>query len=283
MLVAAASDGLHDETTEERMGWRSDLLQRLPPRVSMPVRARLGFSREPEMAVLASFVRDGDHCLDIGCHLGIYAYRMLRLVGSTGSVTGFEPQALLASYLETAFRPDIAAGRFTLRRTALGEEPGEATLTLPDEHGRLNRGRATLLAGSYARGEALTVPVEQLDQLDLRRPVSFIKCDVEGFELHVLSGAKSLLENDGPTLLVEIEQQHAGSRAQQTFDLLWGLGYTCAVYRDRQSPVAVLTTGDPDPAGTAASWADRYVYNYLFVAPGRSEALASSPVLPSRK
>jgi FkbM family methyltransferase len=265
------------------MGWRSDLLQRLPPRVSMPVRARLGFSREPEMAVLPSFVRRGEHCLDIGCHLGIYAYQMLRLVGPTGSVTGFEPQTVLADYLQTAFAPEIAAGRFTLRRSALGEQPGNATLTLPDEHGRLNRGRATLLKDSDAHGETLTVPVEQLDQLDLRRPVSFVKCDVEGFELHVLRGGSGLLQADGPTLLVEIEQQHAGSRAQETFGLLWDMGYTCAVLRDKQSPLAVLTRGDRDPAGTAAGWAERYVYNYLFVAPGRSEALASSRVLPSRK
>lgn len=265
------------------MGWRSDLLQRLPPRVSMPVRARLGFSREPEMAVLPSFVRRGEHCLDIGCHLGIYAYHLLRLVGPSGSVTGFEPQTVLGDYLQTAFAPEITAARFTLRRSALGEQPGEATLTLPDEHGRLNRGRATLLNGSDAHGETLTVPVEQLDQLDLRRPVSFVKCDVEGFELHVLRGGQRLLEADGPTLLVEIEQQHAGGRAQQTFDLLWDLDYTCAVYRDRPSPLAVLTRGEADPAGAATSWAGRYVYNYLFVPPGRSEALTSSPVLPSRK
>lgn len=265
------------------MGWRSDLLQRLPPRVSMPVRARLGFSREPEMAVLPSFVGRGDHCLDIGCHLGIYAYLMLRLVGPSGSVTGFEPQTVLADYLQQAFAPQLAAGTFVLRRSALGEQPGKATLTLPDEHGRLNRGRATLLAGSTAEGETVSVPVEQLDQLELRRPVSFVKCDVEGFELHVLRGGQQLLAADGPTLLVEIEQQHAGGRAHDTFSLLWDLGYTVAVFRDKASPLAVLTRGDEDPAGTAAAWAGRYVYNYLFVAPGRSEAVASCWVLPSRK
>lgn len=260
------------------MGWRSDLLQWLPPRVSLPIRARFGFSREPEMQALDRFVMDGDHCLDVGCHLGIYSYRLLRLVGPHGSVVGFEPQEDLASYLEEAFAPDIRSQRFSVRRSALGEVQGQATLTLPLEAGRVNRGRATLLQGE---GRKTTVPVVPLDDAGLRRPVAFIKCDVEGYEHAVLTGGLDLLKTDRPTLLVEVEARHAGERVAATFDLLWDLGYQVAVYRAEDDSMAVIATGESDPAAAAATWAGRYVYNFFFVPESRAGSLAASPTISS--
>ena len=255
------------------MGWRSDLLQRLPPRVSLPVRSRLGFSREHEMKALDRFVRPGDHCVDIGCHLGIYSYKLLRLVGPHGSVVGFEPQDDLASYLEAAFAPHVRSGRFSVRRQALGDVPGQAILTLPLESGKINRGRATL---RQIEGQTTTVPVVRLDAAGLRRPVSFVKCDVEGYELSVLGGGLDLLRNDAPTLLIEIEARHAAEQVASTFDLLWSLGYQAAVYREQDKTLGRIAAGDSDPAAVAAAWVGRYVNNFFFVPISRAESLAAS-------
>lgn len=260
------------------MGWRSDLLQRLPPRASLPIRSRLGFSREPEMKVLDRFVRPGDHCIDIGCHLGIYSYTLLQLVGRYGSVVGFEPQEDLASYLESAFVPHIRSGRFSVRRQALGEVNGQATLTVPFEGSKLNRGRATLLQGE---GRKVAVPVVPLDSANVRRPVSFIKCDVEGYELLALRGAVDVLKNDAPTLLIELEVRHADARVASTFELLWNLGYQAAVYRESDDALARIAERDPDPAAAAADWAGRYVYNFFFVPMSRAESLAASQPISS--
>lgn len=260
------------------MGWRSDLLQRLPPRISMPIRARVGFSREPEMALLGRAVGPGDHCIDIGCHLGIYAYHLLRLVGPRGTVTAFEPQAGLAAYLRSAFSPDVRTGRLVVHESALGDAPGEAVLTVPLEGGRPNRGRATLReVEGTSRTE--TVDVRPLDSVDLTRPVAFIKCDVEGHELAVLDGAADLLAADQPTLLVEIESRHAAARARATFEMLWSMDYDAAVYRTRDGLLGRLAPGTPNPEAAASEWAGRYVYNYVFVPRRRQELLRTAPVI----
>ncbi|GAC1441340.1 MAG: hypothetical protein NVSMB55_08890 [Mycobacteriales bacterium] len=221
--------------------------------------------------MLSRFVGAGDHCLDIGCHLGIYAYSFLRLSGPTGKVVGFEPQPVLADYVERSFRKDIATGRFSLVRSALGREPGVARLSLPVEHGKVNRGRASLndVAGSV---ESIDVPVVTLDSQVLPEPVSFVKCDVEGFELSVLRGAQDLLARDEPTLLIEIEAQHAKDNVQATFDHLHGLGYQTVVYRQGDGDLGAISPG-PDVPARASAWAGHYVYNYFFASESRSRAL----------
>ena len=39
------------------------------------------------------------------------------------------------------------------------------------------------------------------------RPISFIKCDIEGHEVEMLRGAKDLLTEDKPVLLIEIHEE----------------------------------------------------------------------------
>jgi FkbM family methyltransferase len=246
------------------VAWRSDLLQKLPTFVSMPLRSRYGYSREPEMKALHRFIGRGGHCVDIGCHLGIYAHAFMRLGGASTIVTGIEPQPILGDYLERSFRARIRRGQFRLIRTAVGAEESIANLAMPLENGKVNRGRASLnLVGGAT--EAIQVPVVTLDSLNLSR-VTFIKCDVEGFEFPVLLGGRKLLARDMPTLLVEIEEQHAHERVQATFDLLIGLNYAAVVFRPADKKLAVIT-GSGDIPRRAAEWVGHYVYNYFFVAP----------------
>jgi FkbM family methyltransferase len=229
----------------------------------MTARARFGFSREPEMAALERFVGPDDHSVDIGAHLGIYTWALLQASGPQGRVTAVEPQPELASYLRRAFAREIRGGRVRVEETALGEEPGEATLSMPQEAGRVNRGLASL-AKQPEGAVTLTVPVRRLDDLDLTG-VRFVKCDVEGFELTVLRGAGTLLSRDHPVLLIEIEEAHAGARAVETFRMLEGLGYDAVVYRRADTRFARIAAGTPDPAAAAAAWVGSYVFNYFFV------------------
>jgi hypothetical protein len=52
----------------------------------------------------------------------------------------------------------------------------------------------------------------------------FLKCDVEGAELHVLQGAERLLRNKRPILLVEL---HSPENHQALMAQLKTLGYRC--------------------------------------------------------
>jgi hypothetical protein len=129
--------------------------------------------------------------------------------------------------------------------------------------------------GIESAGGALShVPVEvtTLDAFfdEHERAPNFLKIDVEGHELAVLNGARRLLEQYRPTILVECEARHrADSDVRPVFELLQSLGYEGSFF-DRRSrrplgefDAAVhqrLDPANPDrvPRG--------YVNNFAFVA-----------------
>jgi hypothetical protein len=112
----------------------------------------------------------------------------------------------------------------------VGAASGTATLTFPVE--TLNSGGAYLLrdgtpplAGNLKRD----VPLVALDALDARRPVCFIKMDVEGAEPQVVRGAERILREDRPTILSELHpvqlERASGVTALQFLAQMHALGY----------------------------------------------------------
>jgi FkbM family methyltransferase len=175
--------------------------------------------------VLPVLVHAGDTVIDVGAHSGVYTWRLARLVGRNGHVLAYEPQPALASYLRAASRRGPMR-RVDLRSRALSDQAGEAMLSIPIEDGNRIVGQATL----RDIGEAVElhrVPVAVLDDEVMPGRVAFMKVDVEGHELALLRGARRLLAEDRPTLLVEVEARHAGGRVEELGALLLDeLGYS---------------------------------------------------------
>jgi FkbM family methyltransferase len=191
----------------------------LPPAVSLPLRARLGGSREPELAILPELVRPGDVAVDVGAHRGVYTYHLARIVGPSGHVVAYEPQPAMADYLRAASRRGLLGRRVDLRARALSDREGTAVLSVPVEDGHRVIGQATLRdVGSGA--EEHEVPMVTLDSEPMPGRVAFMKIDVEGHELALLRGARALLGRDAPTLLVEVEARHAASAVSELAALL---------------------------------------------------------------
>ena len=73
------------------------------------------------------------------------------------------------------------------------------------------------------------MPLVALDALELRRPVRFIKMDVEGAEPQVLRGAARILAEDKPTILSELHptqlERASGVTADQFLAQIAALGY----------------------------------------------------------
>ena len=211
------------------MGRRSRLLSGvgtlLPPALSLPLRARFGRSREPELAALPQLVHAGDIVIDAGAHKGVYTYRLAQLVGAMGQVIAYEPQPDMAAYLTAASTQGVMHDCVELRDRALSDHAGTATLSIP-AGGPDRRGEATLreVGMSAATYRVQTV---LLDEEPLPGRIAFIKVDVEGHELAVLCGGRSVLKRDQPALLIEIEHRHAPDMMSETARLLVDeLGYT---------------------------------------------------------
>ena len=163
----------------------------------------------------------GKLVLDIGANAGIYSYWMSRAVGKHGRVIAFEPQPEMIDALKK-LRHSFRFPQLEIAETGLSDQPGEATLRRQMSH----LGGASIARDIPGADDSFTIPLTTLDAYIAEhadRPVSLIKCDVEGHEPAVFSGGMEILRRDMPTLLFELhENQVTGS---DLFERLGDIGY----------------------------------------------------------
>jgi FkbM family methyltransferase len=185
-----------------------------------------------EIEFVRRTVGPGNHVVDAGAHIGLFAMHMAAAVGPAGTVHCFEPFEANADCLALAIAENRFEGRVVLERAAVGEASGTAQLVYAPA--TLNSGGAFIGAagGDVPPGhETRPVRVVALDEYRLPRPISFIKIDVEGAEPQALRGAAGLLREDRPVILSEVHpsQLKIVSRVTPAAFIAYvaGLGYRC--------------------------------------------------------
>jgi FkbM family methyltransferase len=183
-----------------------------------------------EVRLARRVLKPGDTAIDAGAHIGFFTMHMADAVGASGRVYAFEPLDTNAALLERSIEENHFADRVVFRHAAVGATSGTATLTFPLE--TLNSGGAYLLRDGTAAltgNQKRQVPVFALDALEIRRPVRFIKMDVEGAEPLVVRGASRILAEDRPTIVSELHpvqlQRASGTTADAFLDHVRALGY----------------------------------------------------------
>ena len=162
--------------------------------------------------------------LDIGANKGIYSIYMSRAIGDKGKVIAFEAQPELEVYLHK-IKNAFSLDNLEIVNYALSSEPGK--MILKREH--VGSGTASL--NFYDKDDTSTEDIEinaiTLDDFVAsgeKKPISFIKCDVEGHEADVFYGAKKTLIEYMPDLLFECHRSEA--EKGDLFNYLVDLGYT---------------------------------------------------------
>lgn len=242
------------------IGIRGRIAKLLPAAVSLPVRAYVGNSREPELAVLDRFVTPGATVIDIGAHKGIYTYWLRRQVKQSGTVLAFEPQPALHRYLGAA----LSSRRYRnveLSDVALSDHTGSAHLTIPVVSGQEQIAWASLEGGS---GVGVTVRTARLDDVVRDRAISFVKCDVEGHELKVLAGAPCLVSQQRPVWLIELEHRHAGAAVGQVLKVFSDAGYE-PWYLAASGELVLVPSVSRSPERLNGVEPGRYVNNFFFL------------------
>ena len=145
-----------------------------------------------ERAMVRRLLRPGMRAVDVGANIGYYLLLLESVVGAAGRVACFEPEPENLRELERNIRVNEFAN-VDLFAAAVGAQPGTVSL-------RAGINGAIVADGA---GGAVTVPMVTLDSA-IPGPVDFVKIDVEGWEGHVLAGAKRLLLEHRPALWVEI-------------------------------------------------------------------------------
>ena len=145
---------------------------------------------------LRAFVGEGSCVIDVGANVGFFTTRFARWVGPRGCVVAIEPEASTHAELVRGLAARALAGRVRTHRAAADSRGGSALLLVNPDH-----------PGDHRLGEeGEPVPTVTLDDLvPAAAKVSFIKIDVQGAEMRVLSGAAAVLARDRPALFVEID------------------------------------------------------------------------------
>lgn len=193
---------------------------------------------DPETKALPGLLNSGDVAFDIGAHFGQYTRVLSRITGSSGHVYAFEPAKSTYTALRRACRL-LKLSNATCIRAGLSDETGEASLHTPiKENGSFGVSLAYLGTDNRREYVEERVPVMRLDDFVRDREISslaFIKCDVEGAECKVLTGAQNTLRRFRPAILCEVNSSHLLRHGQTTGDLellLKDLEYRFFTWRD---------------------------------------------------
>lgn len=157
-------------------------------------------------------VRPGMHVADVGAHIGFHTALLAELVGETGSVTAFEPLAEHVVQLSTTIRARGLERRVTVVRAAVANVAGARQMVVwapglasANAYFDLPAGASTKTCVAIVEDVVLRhVPTVRLDDALANRPVGFLKIDAEGAEALILRGARRLLAEDRPVVLVDL-------------------------------------------------------------------------------
>jgi FkbM family methyltransferase len=153
-----------------------------------------------ESKLLRRIVRPGWTVADVGANIGYYTLLFARLVGRSGCVYSFEPQASTYAALSRNISLN-EPGNVRAFRLALSDSVGNVPLAATGE-----RPHATHIA---ADGEASSerVPLITLDSFlvaEGARRLDLVKVDIEGYEMRFLAGAAETLARFRPIVQLEL-------------------------------------------------------------------------------
>jgi FkbM family methyltransferase len=253
LLAARHIAGRDEQAKVVRRGarWRLDL------REGIDLALYLSLYERRTSGAIARYLDEGSVALDIGANIGAHTLPMARRVGAGGRVVAFEPTDYAFAKLRrnVGLNPDLAP-RVTCLQVLLTASPEETSLRpihaswplggAGDVH-PLHRGRLMATAGA----SAATLDASVRD-LGLER-VDFIKLDVDGNELSVLSGAVETLGRFCPTMIMEfapyVQAEGGPDRFPTLLSLLSGFGYHAETSRGMPVPLTPEGVRDHCPEG----------------------------------
>ena len=154
-------------------------------------------------------IQKGDHIIDIGANLGYYSRIFSSLTGSKGKVYCVEPVTLFREVLAVNLK---GSKNSTIIPYALGDEDDKPiVMGIPKSNKYLRHGLTRVLnenetgAFEFTFTEKMFTPLTLFGQFER---CDYIKCDVEGFEIHIIPQLEFLLKPFTPIIQIEIEARN---------------------------------------------------------------------------
>jgi FkbM family methyltransferase len=165
-----------------------------------------GTSELGNLRVLQGLVFPGSYFFDVGTNIGLMSVPLLSTVPDV-RIVSFEPSPNTLPCLQRTIKQysqDSRSDRWNLIPKAVGREIGQVTFSLSKpENGPFDGIKSTQRVEEAGQVKVeITTLDHEWEQLGSPN-VSVIKVDVEGAELAVLQGARSLIESNRPFVLLE--------------------------------------------------------------------------------
>lgn len=254
-------------------------LRRLPQRLLKQVKKRHYLKKvirtsvldESDLGILSYLVNPGDCVVDIGANVGVYTAHLSRLVADTGRVYSIEPVPTTFDFLSHNVS-SLGLTNVLVMRVAITDHACRASMMIPKDSGGVeNFYQATVVEeGDEGDSDSTLVvdglPLDRVLLDDVGR-IRFIKCDIEGYELHCLRGAAEVLSLSRPAWLMEVcgYPDQLGSHAANVFSFMGENGYCAWCYQQ----------------GKLKPWASGVQnVNYLFLTVDHIERLRNTHILP---
>jgi FkbM family methyltransferase len=235
-VLAAGFDTMHHLLM--KLSVEDRIKNLLPARLYYPYKIdREARGVEPELRILRELVPNACTAIDVGANRGYYSWALSRVAAA---VEGFEPNPVLAKFAQTKL-----GRRARLHEVALSDHAGVATLYVP----RRASGSSLHIIGNldnvYAhdRVDEIQVRLATLDSYGFEN-VGFLKIDVEGAEMEVLTGARETILNNRPTMLIELLAGIYGDYLTRIEQIKSNFGYDAWIVIGREKFEAKLALAE---------------------------------------
>ncbi|HEY3388372.1 MAG TPA: FkbM family methyltransferase [Prolixibacteraceae bacterium] len=174
-------------------------------------------------------IHKGDHVIDIGANLGYYSRLFAKLVGPKGKVYSVEPVTLFRKILKINTQ---GFKNTTIIPYALGTEDNKTIeMGIPKSNKYLRHGLTRVLDTNEKEPFEFTFTEKMFSPATLFGKIErcdYIKCDVEGYEIHIIPQLEFLLKPFQPIIQIEIEPINRKSIG----DFLAPLSYSAFYLKD---------------------------------------------------
>jgi FkbM family methyltransferase len=182
---------------------------------------KYGAHQRNELAMLLSFVREGDTVLDVGAHIGTFSLPIAARVGASGRVYAFEgcpdSHSILAKNVELHQKTSVVIPTLGV----VTDQPGDYEIHMKgDWTSAAYFSRRP--AGSETQAGEACVHLDSwwaAQQGGAAGSVQIMKIDTEGMELKVLRSAQNVIARNLPIIYAEISYDQLARQGDRISDI----------------------------------------------------------------
>ncbi len=181
---------------------------------------------EPEVVEMAKrHIRSGTAVLDVGANLGQMSVIFSKLAGERGLVYAFEADDFLFEILKKNIDANGCKNAVPVFGAVWSENSRELIFPRPDFIKSHTYGSYGISPDAAFGRKVNSVTI---DSLRIETPISFMKIDVQGSDLHAMRGAVQTIKKHQMPILFEFEEEFRGefkTTFQDYVDFVDSIGY----------------------------------------------------------